>query len=123
MAGPPGLTTKAYASAEQFLAAYQPSEVECLLLDLQMPGISGLDLQEMLSAHQVDAPLIVISAVGDTATVVRAMRQGAIEFLEKPLDEQRLLEAVIAALAVGSCGEGPKRRSGAADRSIESAGA
>jgi FixJ family two-component response regulator len=95
-----GLTTKAYASAEQFLAAYQPSEIECLLLDLQMPGISGWDLQAMLSAHQVEAPLIVISAVGDTAAVVSAMRQGAIEFLEKPLDEERLLRAVIAALAL-----------------------
>jgi FixJ family two-component response regulator len=94
-----GLTTKAYASAEQFLTAYEPSDVECLLLDLQMPGISGLDLQEMLGAHGIDLPLIVISAAADASTVVRAMRQGAIEFLEKPLDEQRLLRAVTSALA------------------------
>jgi two-component system, LuxR family, response regulator FixJ len=101
-----GLATKNYPSAEQFLTVYQPSEVECVLLDLQMPGISGLDLQEMLSAHRVDAPLIIISARGDTATVVRAMRQGAIEFLEKPLDEQRLLEAVMSALASDRAAKG-----------------
>jgi two-component system, LuxR family, response regulator FixJ len=95
-----GLGVKAYASAEEFLATYQPSEVECLLLDLQMPGISGLDLQAMLGARLFHAPLIIISAVGDTATVVRAMRHGAIEFLEKPLDEQRLVAAVTEALAL-----------------------
>jgi FixJ family two-component response regulator len=93
-----GLTTQAYASAEQFLATYQPREVECLVLDLQMPGISGLDLQEMLSAHQVNAPLIIISALSDTAAVVRAMRGGAIEFLEKPLDREQLVGAVTSAL-------------------------
>jgi two-component system, LuxR family, response regulator FixJ len=94
-----GLTVKAYTSADQFLATYQPSEVECLLLDLRMPGVSGLDLQEMLGAHQIQLPLIVISAVDDTATVVRAMSHGAIEFLEKPLDEQRVRRAVTEALA------------------------
>jgi two-component system response regulator FixJ len=98
--GRQGLTAKAYASAEQFLATYQPRENECLLLDLKMPGISGLDLQRMLSAHQVHAPLIVISAISDTASVVSAMRHGAIEFLEKPLDEQRVLQAVTKALAL-----------------------
>ena len=101
-----GLTTKVYASAEQFLTEYQPSDVECLLLDLQMPGLSGLDLQEMLGAHRVDAPLVVISAAADTATVVRAMRQGAIEFLEKPLDEDRLVKAVTAALALDRTAKG-----------------
>ena len=95
-----GLTTRAYLSAEQFLASYQPSGIECLLLDLQMPGMSGLDLQAVLSEQRIGAPLIVISAHGDTATVVRAMRGGAIEFLEKPLDEQRLLHAVSEALAI-----------------------
>jgi two-component system, LuxR family, response regulator FixJ len=95
-----GLTTKAYESAEQFLATYQAAQIECLLLDVRMPGMSGLDLQGMLSARGIRAPLIVISAVGDTATVVRAMRGGAIEFLQKPLDEQRLLHAVTDALAI-----------------------
>jgi two-component system, LuxR family, response regulator FixJ len=94
-----GLAARAYLSAEQFLTSYEPGENECLLLDLQMPGISGLDLQRMLSAHQVDAPLIVISAESDTASAVSAMRHGAIDFLEKPLDEQRLLQAVTKALA------------------------
>jgi two-component system, LuxR family, response regulator FixJ len=95
-----GLTAKAYLSAEQFLATYQPSDVECLLLDMRMPGMSGLDLQDILTAHRVHSPLVIISAIGDTATVVRAMHKGAIEFLEKPIDEQRLLRAVNEALTI-----------------------
>lgn len=95
-----GLTAKAYLSAEQFLATYQPSDVECLLLDMRMPGMSGLDLQDILTAHQVHSPLVIISAIGDTATAVQAMHKGAIEFLEKPIDEQRLLRAVNEALAI-----------------------
>ncbi|HTU24003.1 MAG TPA: response regulator [Pirellulales bacterium] len=92
-------TTKSYATADEFLSGYRPHAVECLLLDLQMPRISGLDLQEVLVLRQIQSPVIVISAVRDTATVVRAMRGGAIEFLEKPLEEASLLRAVSDALA------------------------
>jgi two-component system, LuxR family, response regulator FixJ len=93
-----GLATKGYSSAEEFRTAYQPANVECVLLDLQLHGASGLDLQEALNSRHFQTPLVVISGYSDTATVVRAMRAGAIDFLEKPLDEEILVRTVRGAL-------------------------
>jgi FixJ family two-component response regulator len=95
-----GFTAQPYLSAEEFLAAYAPRETECLLVDLVLPAMSGLELLEKLTAQGVLAPLVIISAVDDMPTVIRAMRGGAIEFVQKPLDEERLVRAVSEALAV-----------------------
>ena len=78
-----GLETRPYLSAEEFRTGYQPAEVECVLLDLQLPGTSGLDLQAALNLRHFQTPLVVISAVSDTPSVVGAMRGGAIEFSGK----------------------------------------
>jgi two-component system response regulator FixJ len=93
-----GLDVRCYRSADEFRARYRPAEVECMLLDMQLEGTSGLDLQAALNSRQFQTPLVVISAHSDTATVVRAMRAGAIDFLEKPLDEETLLPTVTTAL-------------------------
>jgi two-component system, LuxR family, response regulator FixJ len=93
-----GLETRRYLSAEEFRSGYRPAEVECVLLDLQLQGMSGLDLQAVLNLRQFQTPLAVISGVTDTPSVVDAMRGGAIDFLEKPLDEEVLVRAVRTAL-------------------------
>jgi two-component system, LuxR family, response regulator FixJ len=93
-----GLDTRRYLSAEEFRAQYESADVECVLLDLQLQGASGLYLQAALNSRHFQTPLVVISAYSDTATVVNAMRGGAIDFLEKPLDEEILFRTVRAAL-------------------------
>jgi len=92
------LRAKAFASADEFLAEWDPSSPGCLLLDLRMPGLNGLELQELLvrDGHQI--PIIFLSGHGDVPTAVRAMQAGAIEFLTKPFSERFLLERVQAAL-------------------------
>jgi FixJ family two-component response regulator len=93
------IPVESFASAEEFLASYEPSRPGCLLLDVRMPGMGGLELQERLKTEGIDLPIIMVSAYGDVPTVVRALRQGAFDFLEKPVHEQGLLEKIRAALA------------------------
>jgi two-component system response regulator FixJ len=93
-----GIRTEVYRSGEHFISVYQPGQVECMLLDLRMPGLDGLTLQSELRKRKIRLPLIVISGFAETPSVVRAMRQGAIDFLEKPVEEQVLLEKVERAL-------------------------
>jgi two-component system response regulator FixJ len=92
------LRARAYASADEFLADWDPRRPGCLLLDLRMPGTSGLELQEQLvkAGHRI--PIIFLSGHGDVPTAVRAMQAGAAEFLTKPFSERFLLERVQAAL-------------------------
>ncbi|WP_442485310.1 response regulator transcription factor [Aeoliella sp. SH292] len=87
-----------YQSADHFLSTYQPREVECAVVDLKMPGMTGLDLQEALRRRFHHLPLIVVSAYGKTADVVQAVRNGAIDFLEKPVDLVALNDTVQTAL-------------------------
>ena len=94
-----GHTVVTYPSAGDFLLAYQPmQEAECLILDLQMPGPSGLDLHESLARHPRCPPVIFLSAYGDVPSTVRAMRGGAFDFLTKPVARETLLPAIAAAL-------------------------
>jgi FixJ family two-component response regulator len=93
-----GLTVETYCSAEHFLSVYRPKAVECLLVDLRMPGMNGLDLQRELLARYVATPLIIISAFAETTSVVKAVRGGAIDFIEKPIEETVLVAKVHAAL-------------------------
>jgi two-component system, LuxR family, response regulator FixJ len=88
------LRAEAYESAQQFLDALDSTRPGCLLLDVRMPGVSGLDLLEQLTRDQVRLPAIVMSAYGDVPMVVRAMKAGALNFLEKPCRDQQLWEAI-----------------------------
>jgi two-component system response regulator FixJ len=94
-----GLRTRAYASAAEFLAAFRPVAHACLLADVRMPGMSGLELQETLRARGVRLPAIILTGHGDIAMAVRAMKAGAADFLEKPFNDQVLIDAVHRALA------------------------
>lgn len=92
------LCPESYASAREFLDHCTPSEPGCVLLDVRMPGMSGLELLDVMRQQGIPFPVIVLSAHGDIQTAVRAMRAGAINFLEKPCREQKLWEAIQEAL-------------------------
>lgn len=89
-----GWQNEAYESATHFLAAYDPERPGCLVLDLRMPGLSGLDLQRELVDRGSLLPIIFLTAHAEVPTAVRAMRTGAIDFLEKPFNSQVLLDRV-----------------------------
>ena len=95
-----GLPTRAYASAEEFLNSGQPDHTACLIADIRMPGMSGLDLQARLNSEHRRIPIIFITAHGDTTMRMQALRAGAVEFLAKPFSDDVLLEHVRAALAI-----------------------
>lgn len=92
------LDARSYASASEFLADYQPGIPACLVLDVRMPGMSGLELQERLHQDLIELPVIFVSGHGDIPMVVRAMRQGAVDFLQKPYHDQDLLDRVQQAI-------------------------
>jgi FixJ family two-component response regulator len=89
-----GLEAKLFASAQEFLDANRPDLPSCLILDVRLPGLSGLDLQRQLSAGNIHIPIIFITAHGDIPMSVRAMKAGAVEFLTKPFRDQDLLDAI-----------------------------
>lgn len=93
-----GLPTCVFACAEAFLDSGKQREAACLIADIRMPGISGLELQSRLNAEQQRIPIIFITAHGDEEMRLRALRGGAVEFLAKPFDDQALLDSVRAAL-------------------------
>ena len=94
-----GLSSLAFASAEEFLNSGQHQQTACLIADIRMPGMSGLELQAKLNAEHCRIPTIFITAHGDTKMRMQALRAGAVEFLAKPFDDEVLLESVRAALA------------------------
>jgi len=89
-----GLEAQLFASAQEFLDADRPDLPSCLILDVRLPGLSGLDLQRELSAANIHIPIIFITAHGDIPMSVRAMKAGAVEFLTKPFRDQDLLDAI-----------------------------
>jgi FixJ family two-component response regulator len=93
-----GFLASAFASGEEFLASGCQYECSCLITDLRMPGMSGLDLQSRLNAERLRVPIIFITAHGDEGMRIQAMRGGALEFLAKPFDDEVLLKTVRAAL-------------------------
>ena len=95
-----GFEVETFASAEAFLASRSPRDPDCLILDVRMPGMSGLELQRRLAARQSRVPVIFITAHGDEELRTRALDDGAAEYLFKPFSEQALLNAVQT--AVGS---------------------
>ena len=93
-----GFPSQAFASAEEFLKSGQQCLTACLIADIRMPGMSGLELQAKLNAEHCRIPTIFITAHGDTKMRMQALRAGAAEFLAKPFDDEVLLESVQAAL-------------------------
>jgi FixJ family two-component response regulator len=93
-----GLKVQTFASAREFLSHSRPDAPACLVLDVRMPGLSGMDLQREMSLSGIHMPIIFITAHGDIPMSVRAMKAGAVEFLTKPFRSRTLLEAVRAAL-------------------------
>jgi FixJ family two-component response regulator len=93
-----GLPSRAFASAEEFLNSGQQHQTGCLIADIRMAGISGLELQARLNAERCRIPTIFITAHGDAPMRMQALRAGAVEFLAKPFDDEALLESVRAAL-------------------------
>jgi FixJ family two-component response regulator len=95
-----GLRTQVFTSAEEFLNSGQQDHTACLIADIRMPGMSGLDLQARLNSERRRIPIIFITAHGDTNMRMQALRAGAVEFLAKPFSDDVLLEHVRAALAI-----------------------
>lgn len=93
-----GLPTECYACPREFLQAYRPHRPGCLVLDVRMPEMSGLELQETLAARGFNIPIIFITGHGDVPMSVKAMKSGAVDFLEKPFDDETLVFCVREAL-------------------------
>jgi FixJ family two-component response regulator len=93
-----GLRVETFASAQEFLSRSVAETFSCLVLDLQMPGLSGLDLQKHMAEAEIEIPIVFLTGHGDIPASVRAMKGGAVEFLTKPFDEQDLLQAVQEAI-------------------------
>jgi RNA polymerase sigma factor (sigma-70 family) len=96
--GTVGLQVQLFGSAQEFLASKLPNVPSCLVLDIRLPGISGLALQRQLAKANVQTPIIFITSHGDVPMTVRAMKAGAVEFLTKPFHDQDLLDAIHLAL-------------------------
>ncbi|MBL8482377.1 MAG: response regulator transcription factor [Rhodocyclaceae bacterium] len=94
-----GLVAASYASAYDFLQRYRPGGASCAVLDVRMPGMSGLDLQEKLKRDGIELPIIFMTGHGDVPMAVRAMRAGALDFIEKPFNDQEMLDRIQAAIA------------------------
>ena len=93
-----GYRVETYPDADSFLNAYRSNSPACLVLDVRMPGLSGLELQDRMIARGVLLPIIFVSGHADVAMAVRAMRRGAFDFLEKPFNDQALLDRINEAL-------------------------
>ena len=93
-----GLQVETFESASSFLRNYRPGIGGCLVLDIRMPRMSGLDLQDELHKRRLQIPIVFLTAHGDVPMAVRALKKGAADFIEKPVDEQRLVLAVLDAL-------------------------
>ncbi len=95
-----GVRTQPYANAESFIETYRSDWPGCVLTDLRMPGMTGLELQNVLRERRVDLPVVVLTAHGDVATARAALKNGAFDFLEKPIDDVMLIDVLRNALRV-----------------------
>ncbi|MDP6573853.1 MAG: response regulator [Rhodospirillales bacterium] len=98
--GSVNLPVKAFASGRAFLDAYRDGETGCLVADIRMPGMSGLDLQSELARRSIDLPMIMITGHGDIKMCARAMKAGAFDFVEKPFNGQELLDLIHKAVEI-----------------------
>ena len=90
-----GLNTESYASAQEYLDQFDVDKPGCLILDVRMPGISGLDLQARLAAERIHPAIIIITGHGDVPMAVRAVTAGAVDFIEKPFNNQSMLDTCL----------------------------
>ncbi len=93
-----GFGVETWGSAQEFLGAFNPNRHGCIVLDIRLPGMSGLELQQKLSSNGVQMPVIIITGHGDVPTAVRAMKNGAVELLEKPINDSVLLGKIREAI-------------------------
>ena len=93
-----GLDAKTYASGKELLAQLRPGQAGCLILDIRMPQMSGTDVQSELKKRRINLPIIFLTGYGDVPVAVRTMKAGAFDFIQKPLEEHRLVVAVLNAL-------------------------
>ncbi|MDQ6957579.1 MAG: response regulator [Mariprofundaceae bacterium] len=89
-----GLKARAYAGARKFLDGFEAPSLACILLDMRMPGMNGMELLRELSARRIETPVIMMTAYGDVPMAVHAMQEGAVDFIEKPADSQILLKRI-----------------------------
>lgn len=94
-----GYESATYATASEFLEGYDGSRDGCLVLDVRMPGMTGLELQDVLAEREIELPVIIMTGHGDVTMAVRAMKAGARDFIEKPFQNQVLLDRIEEALA------------------------
>jgi two-component system, LuxR family, response regulator FixJ len=114
-----GLTVRTYANAADFLREYEPTQPGCLVLDVRMPGMSGLDLQADLVRRGAGLPTIVVTGHAEVPMAVRAVKAGAVDFIEKPFSDQLLLDRVRQALEIDRLEREVRRRREEARRRLE----
>lgn len=105
-----GLIVESYASAQGYLDSFDVAKAGCIILDVRMPGMSGLDLQARLSAEKIHPPIIIITGHGDVPMAVRAVSAGAVDFIEKPFNNQSMLDSVHKAIEVDAIQRGASSR-------------
>jgi two-component system response regulator FixJ len=115
-----GLTVRTYSTAAAFLREYEPAQPGCLVLDVRMPGMSGLDLQAELVRRGAGLPTIVVTGHAEVPMAVRAVKAGAVDFIEKPFSDQHLLDRVRQALEIDRLEREVRHRREAARRRLES---
>jgi len=114
-----GIRTQPFATAESFIETYRSEWHGCVLTDLRMPGMTGLELQAVLRERRFEVPVVVLTAHGDVATARAALKNGAFDFLEKPVDDTTLLEVLHKALRVDRERRGAATARAAGDRQLE----
>ena len=110
---------KAFESAEGFLEACEPGQAGCLLLDIRLPGMSGIELQGALAERGIELPIIFLTGHGDVPSSVRTLRAGAVDFLQKPADSRTLLARVSEALARDAAGRSERASRDAARKALQ----
>jgi RNA polymerase sigma factor (sigma-70 family) len=114
-----GIRTQPFATAESFIETYRPEWHGCVLTDLRMPGMTGLELQMALRERHIEVPVVVLTAHGDVATARAALKNGAFDFLEKPIDDAMLLDVLRNALRVDRERRSTMAARAATDRRLE----
>ena len=114
-----GYRTQAYGSAEEFLDRIDEGIRGCMLLDLRLPGMTGLELQTALATRKIALPILILTAHGDIATARHALKAGAFDFIEKPIDPERLIPAIEAALAADATAREDVARRVGLERKLE----
>ena len=105
-----GLKVESFSSAQQYLEVFDSTKPGCLILDVRMPGMSGLDLQSRLAAEKIHPPIIIITGHGDVPMAVKAVSAGALDFIEKPFNNQSMLDSVHKAIELDAIQRGESLR-------------